>query len=57
LDGAAAAQIEKVGASAAVSGAAPLALRHVGETMFDTHSLSQLLSTIGRSNQLSKATL
>jgi len=57
LDGAAAAEIEEVGASAAVSGAAALALRHVGETMFDPHSLSQLLSTIGRSDQLSKAML
>ena len=57
LDSAAATQVEEVGASAAVSGAAPLTLGHVGEAMFDTDSLSQLLSTLGRSDQLSKSML
>ena len=46
LDGAAATQVEEVGASAAVSGAAPLTLSDVGEALFNTDSLSQLLSTL-----------
>ena len=40
LDRAAAAQVEEIGASAVVSSAAALALRHVGETMFDSNALS-----------------
>src|SRR5262249_39387467 len=57
LDGAAATQVEKVGASASISGAAALTLGQVGEAMFDTNALSQLLSALGCGHQFSESVL